>query len=93
MMGKSASHLYEKMIDTHSIAKGYKLELPYKQGDSLLEYQYAAAHIRKKGVKTSLIALGKEFDIEHDYGKLHNALVDLELNLKVWNKLKWSVEI
>ena len=35
----------------------------------------------------------REFDIEHDYGKLHNALVDLELNLKVWNKLKWNVEV
>jgi len=93
MMGESCDHLYEKIIDTHSVAKGYKLSLPYKQGDSFLEYQYMAAHKKKKGVKTSLSALGKEFDIEHDYGKLHNALVDLELNLKVWNKLKWNVEV
>lgn len=93
MMGKSADHLYEKVIDTHSVAKGWKLSLPYKQETSFLEYQYMAAHIRKKGIKTSLSALGKEFDIDHDYGKLHNALIDLELNLKVWNKLKWNVEV
>jgi transposase len=47
----------------------------------------------KKGVKTSLIALGKEFDIKHNYDKLHDALVDLELNLKVWNKIKWMLDL
>ena len=93
MMGKTIDHLYKKIIDTHSVAKGYKLGIPYNQDDCFLEYQYAAAHKKKKGVKTSLLALGKEFEIEHEYGKLHNALVDLELNLKVWNKLKWNVEV
>lgn len=47
----------------------------------------------KKGVKTNLTALGKEYGIDHDYDNLHNALVDLDLNLKIWNKIKWQVEI
>jgi len=46
-----------------------------------------------KGVKTNLTAMGKHYNIEHDYSKLHNALVDLQLNLKVWNKLKWEIEL
>ena len=46
---------------------------------------------RVKGVKTNLTALGKEYNIDHNYDKLHDALVDLELNLKVWNKLKWKL--
>jgi hypothetical protein len=40
-----------------------------------------------------LTALGKENGIEHDYEKLHDAINDLDLNLKVWNKLKWQIEV
>lgn len=92
-MGKSADHLYHKFIDTNAIAKGVKMEMPYRNGDNLMEYQYSAYHKKKKGVKTNLKALGKEFEIEHDYDKLHDALVDLELNVKIWNKLKWQIDI
>ena len=48
---------------------------------------------RKHAIKTSLKQMGLDFSIEHDYNNLHNALVDLELNLKVWNKIKWAVEV
>jgi len=58
-----------------------------------LEYQYKIMHTRRKGVRTSLAYLGKEFKIEHDHSKLHDALVDLELNLKVWNQLKYQIEL
>jgi len=37
--------------------------------------------------------LGKENGIEHDYESLHDAINDLDLNLKVWNKLKWQIEV
>ena len=50
-------------------------------------------HTRVKGVRTNLSSLGKEYEINHDYDKLHDALVDLELNIKVWNKLKWQVDL
>ena len=50
-------------------------------------------NFRQRGAKNSLSALGKEFEIEHDYKSLHNALVDLQLNIKVWDKLKWKVNI
>jgi len=46
-----------------------------------------------KGIKTNLTSLGKEYNIDHEYDKLHNAIVDLRLNLKVWNKLKYQIEI
>ena len=48
---------------------------------------------KNKWIKSSLTFLGKEFDIDHDYEKLHNAIVDLELNLKVWNRLKYSLQL
>ena len=49
-------------------------------------------NVRKKGLKTSLGALGKSYLIDHDYEKLHDALVDLELNSKVWDKIKLQID-
>ena len=81
------------MVDTNCIARGIKSGMDYAPEDDFLEYQYRMVNKRIKGVRTSLIALGKEYDLEHDYDKLHNALVDLELNLKLWNKLKWQIDL
>ena len=94
-MGKDYSHLTKKIIDTDCLARADKHNMPYDKEtyDSLLEYQYRLSTKKKKGIKTNLTAIGKEYDIDHDYKNLHNALVDLELNVKVWQKLKWKVEI
>lgn len=93
MNGLSYKHLVEKIIDTNCLAKGLKMSIPYKQKDNLLEYQYKLLHTIRKGVKTRLEILGGEYEIDHDYANLHDAITDLELNLKVWNKLKWAIEI
>ena len=92
-MGKDYKHLLPKIIDTMCVARGVKFNEPYKQGEDFLTWQYKMLNTHKKGVKTSLVALGKEFDIKHNYEKLHNAIVDLELNLKVWNKIKWMMDL
>ncbi len=90
---KLLKEIPRKIIDTLSIAKGIKLGLQYNRGDDFLAYQYKMYHIIKKGLKCNLQALGKEHKIEHDYDRLHDALVDLELNLKVWNVFKWQIDI
>lgn len=92
-MGDDYTPLVEKMIDTNCIARGIKSGMEYAPYDYFLEYQYKMVNKRIKGVRTSLTALGKEYELEHDYDKLHNALVDLELNLKLWNKLKWQIDL
>ena len=92
-MGKDGSHLTDKVIDTYALAKAYKLGSEKPFGASLIEFQYQLMSIRKRGLGGSLSAMGKDFEIEHDYSKLHDALVDLELNLKVWNKLKWVLNV
>ena len=92
-MDKPYHHLMNKVIDTLALARGIKSGEAYKPESSLLEYQYRMINYRRKGMKTNLAQLGRDYDIDHDYDNLHNALVDLELNLKVWNKLKWQVEI
>ena len=92
-MGEDYTPLMPKIIDTNCIAKGIKFGIFYKPEENFLEYQYKIMHTRRKGVRTSLAYLGKEFKIEHDHSKLHDALVDLELNLKVWNQLKYQIEL
>jgi DNA polymerase III epsilon subunit-like protein len=82
-----------KILDTFALMKGVRLESKYKSGSDLLAYQYKQIHTIKSKIKCSLGVLGKEFDIDHDHNSLHDALVDLELNLKFWNKLKYMIEV
>lgn len=94
MMSKEWKWIVPKIIDTNSVAKGIKMNIPFKIKDgTFLEYQYRMANVIVKGVKTRLAVLGKEYGIAHDYENLHDAIIDLELNIKVWNKLKFYVEI
>jgi DNA polymerase III epsilon subunit-like protein len=91
--GKNYDNLPYKTLDTFAMAKSVALNHPYKNNEcSLLEFQMKMIGIRKKGIKTNLGALGKSNQIEHDYSKLHDALVDLELNVKVWDKLKYQID-
>lgn len=92
-MGKSYKHLVNKIIDTNAIAKGLKSGNYYKNKENLLEYQYKLNNTRIKGIKTNLTSLGKEYEISHNYENLHDAIVDLELNVKIWNKIKWMIEL
>lgn len=92
-MGRDWKHLIGKLIDTNIIARGIKYGIPYNPKEDLIEYQYKIYHTKKKNIKSSLTILGKENGIEHDYDKLHDAINDLDLNLKVWNKLKWQLEV
>lgn len=92
-MGKDYTHLTSKFIDTNCLARGVKMGLELRSDDDLITYQYKVYHTRKKGIRTNMLALGKEFEIDHDYDNLHNAIVDLKLNLKIWNKLKWMVDV
>jgi len=91
--GKDYRHLASKVLDTMCLMRGIKLNLKHKpESESFLEYQYKLLHTRKKGLRTNLKAVAKEYKIDHDYDNLHDAIVDLELNLKVWNKMKWQIE-
>jgi DNA polymerase III epsilon subunit-like protein len=90
---KPHSHLPYKVIDTLAIARSVAIDYPYKSQEStILDFQMKMLSVRKRGLKTGLGALGKSNGIEHNYAKLHDALVDLELNVKVWDKLKYQID-
>jgi DNA polymerase III epsilon subunit-like protein len=93
LMGKPWKHLLPKFVDTNCLAKAVKIPIKYQPGESLIEFQYRLLHFRQKGLKTKLEILGKEFGIEHDYEHLHDAFSDISLNLKVWEQLKFRIEL
>ena len=92
-LNKSYKHIVPKIIDTLSICRGINNDIKPKDKESFLAFQFRMLNIRNKGQRNSLEAVGKSYSIDHDYSKLHDAIVDLELNLKVWNKLKYEIEI
>jgi DNA polymerase III epsilon subunit-like protein len=93
-MGINPIDFLSKSIDTNLLYKGIKTGISYdSKKESLQEYMYKLYHTKFKNVRTNLTAAGKDLDIQHDYESLHNALSDLELNFKVWNKIKYMVNI
>lgn len=91
------SKLVTKCIDTNAIYKGYKLQIPFinknNSPSELTFYQQKMLGIRQRGLKSSLQHVGKELGVEHNYETLHQALSDIQLNIKIWDKLKYLVEI
>tara|TARA_R110000851_G_scaffold108634_2_gene230115 strand:- start:2936 stop:3601 length:666 start_codon:yes stop_codon:yes gene_type:complete len=91
--GKNYDSLPNKVLDTFAMAKSVGLNYSYKSSEcNLLDFQLKMINIRKKGLRTSLGALGKSYNIPHDKDKLHDALADLELNIKVWEELKYKID-
>ena len=73
--GKNYDSLPHKTLDTFAIAKSVALAHRYKNNEcSLLDFQIKMIGIRKRGLKTSLGALGKSNNIEHNYASLHDAI-------------------
>ena len=93
-LGRKPYNIVPKVLDTFPVAKAIKLEIPFnKHKENFAAWQYRLYHRRAKGLKCGLGALGKEYEIDHDYATLHDALSDLHLNVKVWNKLKWQINL
>ena len=90
---KDHSGLPYKVLDTFALAKSIALDYSYKSSEcDMLDFQMKMINIRKKGLRTSLGALGKAHNLKHEESKLHDALADLELNIKLWDKLKYQID-
>ncbi len=82
-----------RFIDTLSLSKAYKCGLT-PDNDNFLSWQYKLCNFwPPKGVKTSLSAMCKEFNIPVDESKTHEASYDIYLNYKVFQQLLWKMEI
>ena len=80
-------------IDSNALARAVKKGVKKIERQDWKMMMFRFANYVEKGLKTSLTSLGKEFKIEHDYDSLHRGLSDVHLNIKVFEKLKWQIEI
>lgn len=81
-----------RIIDSHLLARAYK-EGWKPDRENLLAWQYKVSGAHRKGVKTSLGLMAKEFEIPVDPNQQHGAMYDLELNAAVLWKLINLMEI
>ena len=94
LCGKSSDYSYlNRLLDTNCLARGIKNEVYQTKDDSLISYQYKLLNLRTKGIKTSLKQLCKDYKIEFDDSKLHDALYDVEKTHSVLQKILWNIEI
>lgn len=82
----------DRIIDSHLLARAYKEGWkPDRENLHAWQRKVGAAH--RKGVKTSLGVMAKEFGIVVDESRQHDATYDLELNAAVLWKLINLLEI
>ena len=94
LCGKKTDYSYiDRVLDTKCIGRAIKNDSYYNPDSSLISWQYKLLNYRKKGVKTNLKQLCKDYSIEFDNLKLHDALYDVEKTFEVLQKLIWQVEI
>jgi DNA polymerase III alpha subunit (gram-positive type) len=91
--GKPSDYSYmDRILDTNCLAKAYKMGLKHPDGNLTL-WQCKLNNYIQKGMKTNQQALLREFDIEFEPDKLHDAVYDVKMTLEIFHKLIWNVEV
>ena len=94
LCGQEPDYSYvSRCIDTNCIARAIKNQIKLQEGDDFLSWQYKLLHHRTRGVKTNIKQLLKDYAIDFDEAKLHDALYDIEVNFKIFQKQLWDSEI
>lgn len=84
----------DRCIDTNCLAKAIKCDVKYEKDQiDFISWQYKFIEFRKRGLKTNLQQLCKDYNIDFDPKKLHEALYDVERNFEVFQKQLWEIEI
>lgn len=83
----------DRTIDTNSLARAIKKGVKKIERKDWKLMNFRFSNYVERGLKTNLTALGKEYGIEHDYEGTHRGQSDIILNAKVWNKLRFQIEI
>lgn len=94
LCGKKSDYSYlKRSYDTNLLGKFLKYNNPPPIETNRLLWQYKLQSTWEKGIKTSLGALGKDYNIEFDENSLHNSKNDICLNFEIWKKQICQVEI
>ena len=93
-LGRKNDYSYlDRTIDTNSIARAIKKGVKQIKPEERKMMMFRFGNYIEKGLKTNLTALGKELQIVANYDNLHEAGADVILTAKVFDKLKYLIEI
>ena len=94
LLKKKADYSYlNRCIDTLSLAKAIKKNIKRDSKTDFISWQYKLNSFFEKRMGCSIQALCKKYEIEFDANKLHDAMYDIELNLKIFNKQLWELDV
>ena len=92
-MGLKEDYSYQKrVLDTSAIFKAFKKGFALDK-NNMLSSQIKILGYREKGLKSNLKFLGEHFEIKFNEGELHDALSDVRLNIAVFRKMLWAIEL
>lgn len=93
-IGQKANFDYvSRIIDTKALAMAIAKGIKTVESDDLISWQYRWLNHREKGIKTSQAHLLKHYEIPHDPAMLHDALYDIEMTFKIFQKQIYDIEI
>lgn len=94
LCGKSTDYSYiNRVIDTNCIARAIKNNVDIKLENDPLSFQYKLLNLRTKNIKTNLKQLCKDYSINFENDRLHEALYDVEKTFEVFQSMIWKKEI
>jgi DNA polymerase III alpha subunit (gram-positive type) len=94
LLGLPTDYSYlNNCIDTLCLAKAIHKEIDVNDDDNLLAWQFKLSSFYERGMKLSLSACCKKYEISLDSDKLHDALYDIQKNYEVFKKMIWNVKI
>jgi DNA polymerase III epsilon subunit-like protein len=83
----------ERIIDTVCLARAVKKNIKKPKRESMLPWQYRLLNFREKGLRVSLQQCCKDYEVDFDPKKLHDALYDIRKNMDIFNKIIWQTEV
>ena len=93
LMGLKSDYSYvDRIIDTKSLATAIFKNILHDDQNPV-SWQYKLLNHKEKGLKTSQGTLLKHYNIPHDPKKLHDAIVDVEMNFQIFQKQIYDIEI
>ena len=91
---KESDYSYiNRIIDTNCIARAIKMNINLETDEDFVLWQYKLLNHRKRGVKTNLKQLCKDYDIEFNDKSLHEAVYDVKKTHEVLMRMVWEIEI
>ena len=94
LLGVKTDYSYlPRFYDSNSYAKAIKMNYKPSPDETPIHFQYKFVNYFKRGMKTNMTALGKEYGIDFDEESLHNAENDVKLNYEIFKKQIYQMEI